>query len=1013
MPLGRGLWLRGLSRHGAASRSWFSSSHLTTSLAYAAASTTALCIGAVLLVPPSHSANPQETHGPTATDHSSIADIIARGTLLSPHSFDWDRALNIPERNPSPGSPNVEYEQSTPALSASGQVLLPVSPLFLAALESLAQCVAFSFMYLVARHKAQHTASAASVTKDTTHLHPRPNVFSLLASPIHALIVSCSAYALAAVARAQSAPVTPILVVRLVGLVLGFSSVGAMFAMVPARRQAFLGGASAVGAVAMATAGIVGIPWLSQVDVAKAPPLGITVMAMVSAVGPWISHEMSRHAEKDFKFVDDNQQGWMATRAKQRLLASFLLFNAATAYDDSRIVSHTLFTLPTMAFLAASSLASALSARIYHKRDNSPASIRMLSTLSDGFAAEMARDLFLLLVVNWIPRNTSLSSLDWAPSSLKVFYGAVSLLSIALMSTHASVVPGMVSGRVSRSEKVPTPSCILNDDDAQDDNNQELLNEALPTTGKEVHSYAAAPWSLQGFNLANRMIRSLLVLGALLVLFIGLGHIEPAPQQVLSPVTDSSLAPTADTSTPRTDHELESSPQSDPRYNITLTLIVDRSLPAPIGAKNRTARPFLITATSESLVSSSLDTTSNNTSMRWTAPFHRRGNPVTIQRSATACYTFGQLPDLDYRVVWVAEDDPEAMHGKRTFLMESFKRVCGKYPIIMYGEPNRLDRTMHRKWFKQMSYLYTTAPNTTKWFIQGDDDTFWFPDVLMAHLRSLDVDPLVDSVYLGDICESVRQVRALAARIAANYQYCIKVREQDFVGDIMMMQCIEDLTRVDGKGKKVTLTRLDLMDWDWAKGAREYLSLHMSQVAPATLHHIEYMRPLFGGTPNKFMAVHDLWHMMTPIPIRLRFRRFMVNVVGAGTAVITFGYHVRVYDKRLPLGIEHHVDFDSNLSRDPEWLKIEVPLDDDKYAGTTEEQWPERRLDYRDFWIYEYDAERDTLVYIHEETRDKFALTCTTADGVKVGTIRTMCGSVEEVTDFGEDAEMLESFLEK
>ncbi|ORZ32999.1 hypothetical protein BCR44DRAFT_275129 [Catenaria anguillulae PL171] len=334
-----------------------------------------------------------------------------------------------------------------------------------------------------------------------------------------------------------------------------------------------------------------------------------------------------------------------------------------------------------------------------------------------------------------------------------------------------------------------------------------------------------------------------------------------------------------------------------------------------------------------------------------------------------------------------------------------------------------------------LSHMYSTAPSSVHWFMVGDDDTTWFPHVLHPLLASLDLDPTRDSAYLGDTSESNRQSnifghtmafggggmaisRALAARVYAKLDWCLSELD-DFYGDGLMRSCIERVTQTDGLGPAVHLTRVPVFNQvdllEWGHKGREYFSARFSRAAPVTLHHTDHAPPLISGIANRAVGTYKMWHLTRRMPIELMFRRFMVHLpklpvvnmimghdaVGRAaneatsatqkqqqqheamqTVVITYGFHVRVYQGlQRPLDVDHNVDFDSDIPTTPDFVGIDWLLERETLGGAAVEQhpddeskWPKRNLEYADYWLAEVDEVRGRMVYVDERSGKRLAV---------------------------------------
>ncbi|ORZ41091.1 hypothetical protein BCR44DRAFT_51938 [Catenaria anguillulae PL171] len=476
---------------------------------------------------------------------------------------------------------------------------------------------------------------------------------------------------------------------------------------------------------------------------------------------------------------------------------------------------------------------------------------------------------------------------------------------------------------------------------------------------------------------------------------------------------------------PRTHHRSPSLPTlTDPLSStssdlpiIVATLQVDPSLPTPTVAQHKSARPFAINAT---IMDSDADGRE-----QWSAPiaplstwprrkwdpasnatassspldlshlqFGVSGNAKAFDRIALASQTWGRNPNVQWTVFWTEADDPNGMHGDHSYLLDGFKALTGRYPVVMRGDPAHPDRTMNRKWFKMLSFLYERSPKETKWFVMGDDDTVWFPRVLLASLQALPVDPLKESLYLGDLSEAHKAVktfgktmafggggavisRALAQRIHLRHRWCLD-ELPDHHGDGLLRTCIEKVTAMDGQGN-VTLTRMPIFNQidlkPWLNDGRLYLTSRLSRAAPASLHHPDSLPSLMADSPNKLLALYNLWHILANVPVELMFRRFFIHIESRGTAVVTFGLHVRIYMRRLA-SLDHAVDYDSNITRDKEFLGVEYLLEEKLEKPDDKASWPKKREEYQDFWISEFDPQSNRMVFMDKKNKMSMALTC-------------------------------------
>ncbi|KAI9188010.1 hypothetical protein H9P43_002401 [Blastocladiella emersonii ATCC 22665] len=381
-------------------------------------------------------------------------------------------------------------------------------------------------------------------------------------------------------------------------------------------------------------------------------------------------------------------------------------------------------------------------------------------------------------------------------------------------------------------------------------------------------------------------------------------------------------------------------------------------------------------------------------------------HPKFTHRVALLTGLWARNPEIQWTPFWCTQDDPEIWGstvdvGRRTATMhmEDFFQRVGRYPAVIEGDPENTARSPHVKWFKMIPTLLARAPATTKWFVIGDDDTLWYPPVLMSTLRSIDADPMTTSIYLGDVSELPIQVelfgemafggggavvsRALAERMNPMINFCIAQYREIYGGDGRLGLCIELVTAHDGRGA-VHLTRspvFNQMDLWWLPDPRLYLMARFARAAPASMHHYESQRPLASGAPGTDAGLQRVYSTIRSIPPHLAFRRFMVPM-GERTAVITFGFHVRIYS--APITLDHPVDLDSGI--DVRFMDRVYYRDLSTEASRAPP--PPRRTDYQDFWLTEYFPQSGTMVFLDEPSGDRVRIVCA---GSHVLPVETLC----------------------
>ncbi|ORZ32987.1 hypothetical protein BCR44DRAFT_1439273 [Catenaria anguillulae PL171] len=521
----------------------------------------------------------------------------------------------------------------------------------------------------------------------------------------------------------------------------------------------------------------------------------------------------------------------------------------------------------------------------------------------------------------------------------------------------------------------------------------------------------------------------------------------PSSNSPASPPTPTGVTPSVQTRSPSASRRQWSSWDRSMPLHYDLTLRIDPSLPGPSHIGQKAAKVFAVD--SDSVTAPATDHTNivatlpplstwprrkwdrqpiarhANFSLRHHVRFGNTGSPTALHRYIAMYQTFADPnahSDVHLRIYWSHADDPRGLYGVQSYLMHAYMNATGSthYPVILGGDWKLMA-------FHMLVHMYDTSPEDVQWFALGAEGTVWFPRQVQALVTSLDVDPMQTYVYMGEVSESKDRQRthgnmagagggmlisrALAAQLHKHHAWCVQhlaKGDPGFFGADLIKACIDAVAVKVGIPAGVPLTRvpmfnpLELMGQGWPSG-RAYLSARVSRAPPVTLSDLENLPPLFSsGMLTRMLAVHDWWHLVEQMPRTLMFRRFFVHVRGRdvgreATIVVTFGLHVRVYE-RVVTDVDHPVDFDGPITKDPEMWGADWLTENAQVSATNKWTWPNEETSFTDFWIHEYD-ERDggLTVYLEEGNRAKFGIRAK-CEGAGEGNVLTLC-SIPEVVD--------------
>ncbi|KAI9219539.1 hypothetical protein BC828DRAFT_385940 [Blastocladiella britannica] len=369
---------------------------------------------------------------------------------------------------------------------------------------------------------------------------------------------------------------------------------------------------------------------------------------------------------------------------------------------------------------------------------------------------------------------------------------------------------------------------------------------------------------------------------------------------------------------------------------------------------------------------------------------------------------------------WSTWDDPAAAVGalpsnhknqqhRPTAQQAAFHASVGRYPVVIEGDPTSVARSPHVKWFRMLQALVASAPPSVAWFVLADDDTLFFPDTLLQTLASVTAssgDPRSQFMYVGDVSEVPSQAerlglgmafggggaalsRPLAEAVAANTDQCLRLFQAEYGGDGRLAKCVgyvsDQMQQRNASGAHLTrvpaFNQFDL--WGF-RDPRLYVSARLARAAPATVHHYDGYAPLVGGGRSVADAVRVL-HGVAGAFARggaphLAFRRFVVRLPRQrGVAVVTLGFHIRVYWGSVAAGAvdkDWPVDYaDSGV--DLEWTR---DVDPGAPPGASSSRGTQQRTVVdevpQDFWIADWSVATGSMEFVDAVTGDRVRISC-------------------------------------
>lgn len=196
------------------------------------------------------------------------------------------------------------------------------------------------------------------------------------------------------------------------------------------------------------------------------------------------------------------------------------------------------------------------------------------------------------------------------------------------------------------------------------------------------------------------------------------------------------------------------------------------------------------------------------------------------------------------------------------------------------------------------------APPGVRWYVVGDDDTVFFVDNLAAALGQYDYRSMY---YIGGVSESVEQdvmhsynvafggggfavSRPLAEALVPIFAGCLRRYDSFYGSDERVAACVAELG--------VPLTRHQgFHQLDIQGDAYGLLAAH--PIAPlVSLHHLDYLPPIFPAAATKLDAVRALFEAS-----RADSGRTLQQAIGYGrgwSVSVSWGYTVQIYPFAIP-----------------------------------------------------------------------------------------------------------------
>lgn len=195
---------------------------------------------------------------------------------------------------------------------------------------------------------------------------------------------------------------------------------------------------------------------------------------------------------------------------------------------------------------------------------------------------------------------------------------------------------------------------------------------------------------------------------------------------------------------------------------------------------------------------------------------------------------------------------------------------------------------------------FDLGSQNVRWFVMGDDDTVFFTHNLVSVLNKYDHNRMY---YIGGVSESVEQdvvhsytmgyggggfaiSRPLAAELVRILDRCIDRYSAFYGSDQKISGCMSELG--------VPLTReLGFHQMDIRGSPFGLLSAH-PLAPPVSLHHLDYLQPLFPGT-NRVDSIKKLVGAYGSDPSRLLQHTFCYDLTRNWSISVSWGYNVQLY----------------------------------------------------------------------------------------------------------------------
>eukprot|EP00271_Cylindrocystis_brebissonii_P020635 TRINITY_DN691_c0_g1_i1.p1 TRINITY_DN691_c0_g1~~TRINITY_DN691_c0_g1_i1.p1 ORF type:complete len:548 (+),score=47.84 TRINITY_DN691_c0_g1_i1:255-1898(+) len=197
--------------------------------------------------------------------------------------------------------------------------------------------------------------------------------------------------------------------------------------------------------------------------------------------------------------------------------------------------------------------------------------------------------------------------------------------------------------------------------------------------------------------------------------------------------------------------------------------------------------------------------------------------------------------------------------------------------------------------------------NNVRWYVQGDDDTFFNPEGLVAILAKYDHTKMM---LIGGLSEDHTQRNEhshtmpyggggyavsppLVSALKQTFDECIQRHPELYGSDARLSVCAAEL------GVSMTLEE-GFHQCDIRGNMEGYLAAHKTHVF-ASLHHLERNLPVFPTMVDRLLALHRLARAMRADPVGFLQQSICYHSGGDWTASIAWGYSVKFWPRTIRL----------------------------------------------------------------------------------------------------------------